>query len=1328
MVKRAVALGQRAIALTDHGNVSGHKRLADACKAAGIKPLMGLEAYICDNLTLKNNDNKKSWHITLLPKTLEGYRNLMKMVTHSYEHGFYYKPRLDWELLKAHSKGIIATSGCPGSRTGHGVTKGGWGVLEVAKEMRRQASMFDDYYAELSPWQYEGGLKVADAVYKAALQEGLPMILTADSHYPCPEDAITQDVVLCVNTDAKFNDPDRMRFSHNDYYLHSGEEMVAKWQRLHGTTLPGRDEMILNTGKIADMVNFDFPTATPLSFPFDGDKEALLWKLCQDGMRMRGFTGKTAYEERLRYEFDLSVAKNFMDYFLVVADLIVWAKDHGILVGPARGSSCGSLICYVLRITEIDPLYHNLLFERFVSPERMDLPDIDIDFDGARRHEVKEYLERKYGADRVANLPTFATFKGKMCLQDIGRVFSDKIPIEAVEECKRLVVQRSSADSRAGFAIEDTFANFEQAAAWLKKCPELGYAKLLEGQVRQLGVHAAGIVIANEPIGNFAAIYKTKDGDRVMSLDYHDASEIGLLKIDILGLTVLTAMRKAMDLIKERTGKEIDLAAIPLDDAAVFKNFCDQNLQGIFQFEGSSTRQVCRQVAPDNFNELVAVNALSRPGPLHSGSTTKYIDRRHGREKAEVLHPLIAEVLAPTHGLTVYQEQVMAVVRTVGKFDWAETASIRKAMSKKFGDEFFAKKKEKFVEGATSQGVAEADAVSVWENICTHGSWSFNRTICGETRIKNVCPNKFCGDTVTIKELFDNGGYATSRWRECPSAYKKMRTLCLDTDGRLRPARIKAVYDHGMVELFEVKTETGRRIRITANHRLLEVIDGRILFVHGRDIKCGTMLGVDGGHDKKIAKPSGEGKGWASKYKGRCNPDTKKPCKDNRSREVAEFKKAMAGKPCQECNVRRTPESRFEVHHETRTPPYSVLKWLCNSCHKKADYRLGNRKRVWTKGQLVAWEKVVSKKSVGIKHGYDIEMEDASRPTFIANGFVSHNSHSVAYSVLAYHLMWLKTHYPEEFYAGVLSCENDQDKQRRLLKEYVRGGRRLLPVCINKSDYRTTLDEAGLRLGMEAVVGLGEKVVEAIKAGRPYKDYTDFAKRAKVPAGQREKLLKIGAFRELNFDSLTDQHDLFGANKAVSETFDYRKPKDEDVRQLCPLAADNNVYKRIKRWHDSNVKGRLWTIAQFDELSERTEVMIAGYASSSTFNMKNKMEEAQTRGGTWEPKADEKDFTREQYNFMNFDMEDDTDIIIIRISYKMFPKLKQVMFAMKNGEAIGVRGMCNGEVRMVFAHAIVNLTTLRAKLVAKQALTTDEKNYLSGERPGRFTKSKAGSF
>ncbi len=1029
-IKRVKELGQTALATTNHGSISDHFKFYEICKKEGIKPILGIEAYVVDN-ALEKTDRYR-YHLTLLAKNAEGYRNLLKLVSLAYEEGFYYKPRIDWQMLKDHANGLIATSSCPSGKIGNIIENGG-SIEDVKTEMLKQKAIFQDYYVELQPWTYAGGQKMAPIVYNAARELGLPIVLTMDCHYPKEEDAFKQEVLLCIQTGDQWSNPKRMRFDQNDFYLKSGEQVEKEWKERF-PDLPFLEEMITNTAKIADMVDFEFPKATPISYPYEGDKPALLWQMIEEGMKERGLDQNKTYQARAKLEFDLIVSKNFVDYFLVIADLIQWAKKNNILVGPARGSSCGSLVCYVTKITEVDPIHYDLLFERFIDLNRTDLPDIDIDFEDDRRFEVKDYLREKYGFDHVASLATFGTFQGRMCIQDIGRVFSDKIPYEVIAEVKKLIVQRSGGDSRFGFSVEDTFVNFDNAAKYLKEYPELDLAKHFEGQVRSVGMHAAGTIVSNEPITNFAAFYRSaKDsGEKVISMDYHDASSIGLLKIDILGLSTLSILQNALKLIKQRHGKTINLYDLPLDEKEVFDYFKKGKFFGVFQFDGSSMMQVCRQILPDNFEELVAINALSRPGPLHSGGTTSYANRKWKKEEIRHKHPIIEKITKDTYGVTIYQEQVMLIVKNLGEFSWKDTSTIRQTMSKSRGVEAFSKFEEKFIEGAKKHGVGTQLATDIWKQIYTFGSWAFNK------------------------------------------------------------------------------------------------------------------------------------------------------------------------------------------------------------------------------------------------------------------------SHSVAYTTIGYWCMWLKLHYPMEFYVSILQREKDEVKLRRNLKEYSEEGYKILPIDINKSKENFAIDGKAIRQGLMTVKGLGEASAATIIAHQPYKDFIDFKERTKLKK-MSETLLELGAFASLNFTHLSKQQDLFGGHLVANQVFDYKKPDESFVRKHVPMYVKNESIKRYGKWVLENKRILITPIKKLGDMTGKNKIAIIGMTDPNIYyNPKNKVEESRSKGKPMVRKEGEEKFTNQDYDFLNFDLEDETDYISVRIPYKLYPKLKAMMWDVKATDVLLIEGMITGFARMVFANNVTNLTMERS--------------------------------
>lgn len=464
--------------------------------------------------------------------------------------------------------------------------------------------------------------------------------------------------------------------------------------------------------------------------------EQLLWHWINEGWRFRGL-GRTPkseqkiVKEQIEKEMKLIVSKGFVDYFLMVSDIIRWAKANDILVGPGRGSAAASYVCWILRITEVYPLpYPAMVFERFIDESRNDLPDIDIDFDDDRRHEVQGYIEEKYGTDRVGNIGTFQRYRGKNSLDDVARVY--RIPKWEVDKVKDLIVERSGGDARFDASLEDTVAMFPQAKEVFDNNPELYYSFQLEGNLKGFGIHAAGIVVGAEPLNGYVATYaredpKTKRVRQVLSVDKYDGDHIGMLKLDALGLTTMGMLRMALEMAGLKTE---DLYKIPMDDPETLKGFHDADVTGIFQFEGRALRQTTEQMKPNNFHDLAAINALSRPGPLHSGTTGDYLSVREGRIPRQDLHPLVTEITKETEGQIIYQEQILRICREIGNFPWTAASAIRKIISNRQGESAFNSKWQEFADGAASNGVSEQVAKDIWARMVTAGSYAFNSAHC----------------------------------------------------------------------------------------------------------------------------------------------------------------------------------------------------------------------------------------------------------------------------------------------------------------------------------------------------------------------------------------------------------------------------------------------------------------------------------------------------------------------------------------------------------------------------------------------------------------------
>lgn len=760
--QRAADLGMSALALTEHGNISSSVKHMLACEKVGIKPLFGLEAYTAPSnmRTMKFVDKKgnartgmqQKMHLTLLAMNQGGLHNLNQIVTRSWSEGFYRWPTVTGEILKDHSEGIICLSGCMDSMLACNLLGGKWihegserNAVRVIRSFKR---LFGDrYYLETQQFpELNRAHQLNEWYEQASRRYGVPLAATADCHYPLPEQNEMQKILHAAGRNIGTVSAAEAQWEY-DIRLTLPASDRAIYDRLRGTGLSksAAQQAILNTAEIAERCNVTLPKMDRVRFPVEIDprhSEGMssvdlirLWM--NDGWKYRGFdkmskSRQREYVKRAQYELDLIVQKDFVDYFLMLSDAVRATKDAGIPVGPARGSAAASLVCFLLRITEIDPmLYPNMMFERFIDPNRFDLPDVDLDFDDDHRDFVRQHMIMRYGADRVGNIGTYTRYRGKNAVDDVARVY--EIPWADAEVVKEVIVERSGGDSRFDASLADTMEAFPQAKAIFDKHPDLHRAIELEGNIKSFGVHAAGVVVGAEPLWKYVATYtkenvgKDKKTLSVLSVDKYDGEYLQLLKLDALGLQTMGMIRIALELI----GMSLeDLYAISMEDEKTLDAFRRADVVGVFQFEGRTTRMVCQEVAPTTFQELVDINALSRPGPLHSGSTADYIAVKHGRQDVEHLHPMVDELTHYSQYQIIYQEQILALCRNVGKFPWVHASEIRKVISQKKGEAAFNKLYGQFIEGANSQDITTALADKIWKRLVTSGTYAFNMAHC----------------------------------------------------------------------------------------------------------------------------------------------------------------------------------------------------------------------------------------------------------------------------------------------------------------------------------------------------------------------------------------------------------------------------------------------------------------------------------------------------------------------------------------------------------------------------------------------------------------------
>lgn len=757
-MRRAAELGMPAMALTEHGNVSSHVKLQKAAKEFGIHPIFGCELY-CGNVEEESKTQRKN-HLTVIARDQPGYQNLLRVVSQGWDD-FYYEPTVSGEVLWKHREGLVVLSGCTGSLLSTSLT-GGKNIdpkdasYQRAKEVARRfkATFGSNYFLEVQMFpELENVRRINQAWEQIGRELGIGLVASGDFHYTKPEESEMQIILHSIGRHKSLED--LARDWGYDVSLAPPLNDKEVYDRLRGTGLSHRaaEEAMLNTLLIANDCNVELPTMERVRFPIpEGYRDTRdVWlKWLRDGWNFRRIDEKIAehgrrypqmetYIARVKREMEVIESKDFIDYFLIVSDIVKFAKDSGIPVGPARGSAASSLVCYLLRITEVDPMnFPNMMFERFVDHNREDLPDIDLDFDDERRHEVFEYAERKYGRAYVGKIGTYTNFKAKNSLDDVGYVH--RVPKKEVEKVKEVLLERSSGDLRSSATIEDTVEQFEQAREVFEQYPVMWKATELEGNVKAQSIHAAGLVISTQPLTDVCAKYRRIDKKtgtvkldewgneiEIVSMDKYDAEESGLLKIDILGLKNMGMIRIALEYIGMTLQELYDL---PLDDEETIQGFRENDCIGIFQFDGWAMRSVNSSLKPDNFDEIAAVNALARPGPLHSGANDEYVAVKRGKAEPSIAHPLLDPIVASTLGQIIYQEQILRIVREIGDFTWTHASYIRKIISRKIGEQEFNRQKETFVEGAKKKGMDDATIDAIWGACITAGGYAFNVPHC----------------------------------------------------------------------------------------------------------------------------------------------------------------------------------------------------------------------------------------------------------------------------------------------------------------------------------------------------------------------------------------------------------------------------------------------------------------------------------------------------------------------------------------------------------------------------------------------------------------------
>jgi DNA polymerase III subunit alpha len=728
-IDKLVAFGKqqqlKALAITDHGNIFGAVKFFQQAQKAGIKPVLGMEAYFTQDARIKNADDKY-YHLILLVQNEIGYKNLCKLISFAYQEGFYFKPRIDYQMLEAHSEGLIATSACLG---GH--------IPSLLMQQKEQEA-FDRldwflrvfgperFYLEVQPDDQHDQKVLNQILFDVSARKGVQLVAAGDCHYVHADDREAHEVMLAIQTHAKITDPDRFSFGDCRAYMRTCSEMLDLFKE--------HEDAVWNTGKIADMCNFKFETGKlffpQFEIPTEHTQESYFTHICHVGLE-KLYTNerfpkdlKQTYLDRLDLEIQLIIRMGFVGYFLVVSDFIQWARDQNIPVGPGRGSAAGSLVAWALQITDIDPLKYNLLFERFLNPERVSMPDIDIDFCIEGRDAVIEYVRNKYGHDKVCQIITFGTMMAKGVIKDVARVLG--FPFEDSNALTDLIPDQLKITLTEALDQEPKLKDLIAQNSNVAKLFDL--ALRLEGITRHASKHAAGIVISPETVSNVLPIYtQPKTPDLVTQYAMTELESLGYLKMDFLGLKNLTLIQRTLDLIKANHDLNLDITKLPLEDVKTFDLLCRGETSGVFQLESDGLKDVLRRLQPTTFEDIIAVNALYRPGPLGSGMVDDFIERKHGRQEISYLFSELAPILQETYGVIVYQEQVMKIASAIAGYSLGEADILRRAMGKKKAD-VMAEQKAIFTERAIKNNFDPKKSGELFDLMAYFAGYGFNKS------------------------------------------------------------------------------------------------------------------------------------------------------------------------------------------------------------------------------------------------------------------------------------------------------------------------------------------------------------------------------------------------------------------------------------------------------------------------------------------------------------------------------------------------------------------------------------------------------------------------
>lgn len=1209
LAERAAQFGMPAVAMTDHGNMFGAYDFYQQAVKHGVKPVIGIEAYVAPGS--RHHKQPVFWargekdedaeggkdvagggaytHMTMWAWNATGLRNLFALSSRASFEGQYRKPRMDRELIAEYASGIVASTGCPSGEVQTRLRLGQYREALQAASDWRDIFGSGNLVVELMDHGLDIEKQTRDGLLSIARELNLPVVASNDAHYLTPDDADAHDSLLAVGVGRNKHDEGRFSFAGSGYDIKSADEM----RRVFAELPEACDNTVFLAERVEDYADVFAHRDRMPQYPYvpEGSTQASeLRRQVEAGVRERyGSSPSQEVRDRVEFEVGLLQSQGFDAYFLVVADMVRFAREQGILVGPGRGSAAGSIVAYALGITELCPLEHGLLFERFLNPERVSPPDIDLDFDDTRRGEIIQYLVDTYGQEFTSQVNTYGMIKSKAALKDAARILEKPYAL-GEKLTKTLPADAGGEPPSLSAVVDESHERYAEAAPMrdlLESDPDarevFDTARGLEGTIRNFGMHAAAVLLSSEPLMNVVPMHQ-RNGATLAGFDYPTCEDMGLVKMDVLGVRNLGIVDQCLRQVRGNRGVDVNRGDIPLDDEATFDLLSRGDTLGVFQMDSAGIRGLLKAMRPRRFSDVAAAIALYRPGPMAANAHMSYAERANGREEATPIHPELGDALSPilgdTYHLLVYQEQIMQVARDLAGYSLGQADILRKAMSKKKHD-VLAEMQPGFVSGMQGRGFSKQAAEALWNVMMPFSAYAFNKCVTGDTRITRLGDNvkgwpqtvRNIANRIHGREDYDGigckycytGQPSTPRSRTCKTcqawrnkwrAHGGMNAVGRVGD-RILPVKITDVFRQGVKPVWKMTLADGRSITSTKTHRHLTQKGWRSLAELSIGDHVAVMAGGD--WDSSARTETGGSRAWSRKhgfYVGMRSHGRNGPMLHGRS---SEYKRnvALLERECAQCGQ---TEGSLEVAHLDSDPMNNSrenLAILCNSCHKKHDYANGTRSKRWTKGRRIKYSPVVSIEYVGEEMTYDVTVDSEDHSWVANDGIVTHNSHATGYGLLGYWTAYLKANYPAEFMAALLSSvDGDKDRMATYLADARRIGVRVLPPDVSESAAGFRAVDGDVRFGLSAVRNVGPAVVDGVvrtqRQGR-FRSFEDFLDR--VPKAVCSKKAVLSLIRAGAFDSTgATRASLEECHERAVEQRSQRKKK-EDAGQMDLFAS-----------------------------------------------------------------------------------------------------------------------------------------------------------------------------